>query len=228
MSKMKKKIIIIAVALGTLVIGAAAIAAAQLDYHQLFARLGREDAEHFRRNTGKNAEKYLAHSENLYVTQDEVDILMKRGEMFDMRTDEAVIVKNILRRKALYYYATSIGIGPTDEEVRAYIEWNRNIISTSSNRDDILAYIEGTGMTEDKYWDSQHDQLRREKALLKLEEYFQDTYYDGEEITRNEVGMALGHHPEFSEAFLEWADEIYAQVLEDEGIDLVVIEDRLR
>jgi hypothetical protein len=207
---MKKKITILAVILGVLAIGAIAVVALQPEYQQMLAGLGKADAE----RSKTESEDYLVLSENLYITQVEVDARMERVDMFGIEQTKAGIVNGLLKSKALYYYACSIGLEPTDEEVREYIEWNRDIILSSSNRDDILAYIAGTGMTEDEYWDSQYDRMKLEQSHLKLENYFYENYYDG-------MGTKETH-------FLEWIEEIYAQVLADEGLDLEVIEESLR
>ena len=89
---------------------------------------------------------------------------------YDKDAAEQLAYCQLILQRALYYQAIQEGVSATEEEVNAQIETDRAVMPTAGNADDYLEYIEGTGMTEDEYWDSMRETYQRTMTLAKYAE----------------------------------------------------------
>lgn len=65
---------------------------------------------------------------------------------------DAEIRANLIRLAVLRAEAKSLGVFPTEDEVRSYVSQVRKDVANASNYDQFKAFISELGMTEDQYW----------------------------------------------------------------------------
>jgi hypothetical protein len=213
-------------------------------YHKISPDWDRIKANFTERNDEREADNYLVLSENISLTEAELDRFIDFTEILGWGMTRATSAIDLIQMKALHYYANTIGLEPTDEEVRKVLGQYRNHVLAFSdadeNAEDFFAFVEWTGLSVNEFWELYYDIAKLGAVHSKLEEYVRDTIFvkderfDGWEEHHypwhniNGTGLSLEEHDRFFDEWLEWLEEIYAQVLADEGIDLAEIEERLR
>lgn len=111
-------------------------------------------------------------------------------------------LNQLIVKYSLYYYAINKGFLIDDETIKKSIEENREMIKTADNYSDFTTFLEGLGMSEDEYWDSQFDLYKLnhvvdEFKIAKKEEFAQENASKSDEQTAEN----------FSDYFMDIAEE---------------------
>ena len=77
-------------------------------------------------------------------------------------------IRSLLRRGVLYNEAISRGFYAGYEEVRDYINIQIEAARSAENFADYQAYLDGLGMNDEEYWESQFDTFREEITIHKF------------------------------------------------------------
>jgi hypothetical protein len=188
-------------------------------------RLATDFAE---RAAREGADIYLVLTNNLSLTETEIDMAMDLAEIQGMgRIPRADIAVSLLQSKALYHYACSVGFEPTDEEVRETLRHYEGYFEISDTMDDFYAFTESIGLAPNEYWELHYGSAKLAAANRKLQEYFIENS-DSVEGWDCLFELTAEEHDLFWKEYFEWIEEITAQVLEGEEIDLAEIEESLR
>lgn len=125
-----------------------------------------------------SAPEVVAIGKESAVNKEEIECYIKERELTGIVTNEdrKEIINQVLVQKELTKEALNAGCEKTASEALAYIEELRKKLKLTSNYNEYLEFISGTGMTEDEYWESKVEeykmQLTRKEYIDKLyEEY---------------------------------------------------------
>ena len=164
------------------------------------------------RNVEGGEDTYIFKGENITLTDKEVDILIDLYAMQGWKATRAEMVTALLQNKALYHYAVSIDLEPTDEDVRNALENHESSILyfPNSDADAFYAFLEDIGLSPKAFWDLHYDIVKYQAATTKLQDDFIDDFTD-----------------DYIE-FLQWIDGLCEQVFEAEGVDIKAIERDIR
>jgi flagellar basal body-associated protein FliL len=197
----------------------------QWKYYPISADWDRLKVSFAERAAGKGADNYLVLSENISLTEAEFDNFVDFTEILGWGMTRATSFVDFLQMKALYHYCVTIGLEPTDEAVKEVLEQHKQAVRYTLNADleGFLAFVEWTGLTENEYWKLHYDIAKLGAVHSKLEEYVRDNI-----LVKDENFDEREEHQLFWEEFQQWMEDITAQVLADEGIDLAEIEESLR
>lgn len=119
-------------------------------------------------------ENVYAVGKDIKIYTDELQEIVDRDRTTNPNFDEASSKENALnylvRRETLYQAAVDKGYSVTDKEAQDYVDKQIEAFSPSSNAvnyGDFEAFLKGTGMTLEEYWQSQYDTLRKELVTSK-------------------------------------------------------------
>ncbi len=91
--------------------------------------------------------------------------------------DAKELASSILIEKfSLYQAAIEADCVPSDEDVSRIIADTRAGIATAENRSAFYLFLDGTGMTEDEYWDSQFENVKIYEAIANYKAYCHEHY----------------------------------------------------
>ena len=135
-------------------------------------------------STDSAADEIYMQGDTITLYTSEVEQRTQRYALFQKENPEEEAVQSLLADLAFEKAARDAGYTVTDQEVDQYLQEMRESIRQAENYADYLTYIEGTGMTEDAYWESMAPLYKREmlkgKYLNPLyEQFYQD--HAGEE-----------------------------------------------
>jgi len=103
-----------------------------------------------------------------------VEELQRSGHSLE---DAKELASGILIEKfSLYQAAIEADCVPSDEDVTRMIADTRAGIAAAENRSDFYLFLDGIGMTEDEYWDSQFENVKIYKAIANYKAYCQEHY----------------------------------------------------
>ncbi len=165
----------------------------------------------------KKTEPEILEDENNYqITSKDLGYLTSEYEIIghDREEAEALALKTLTEKKAMFIEAVRNGYLADEQYVFDLIEYSKEKVPASSNYDDILAYYEGLGMTNDEYWDAQYDNLFVYETIALYKNALKETFdaQNTETAAKN------------SESDLAWQDyysEIVKKAVEDVNIEIV-------
>lgn len=125
---------------------------------------GKSEAERVLEEGGRlYAESLTAKSDDLAIQAQDFSIstaefenMVAQNELAGLSEQEAVqsALTAFIEKRSLYAMAISEGFRVEDEVVRQRMEADKLAAQNSDNAEDYYAFLKGTGMTEDAYWES--------------------------------------------------------------------------
>jgi len=115
-----------------------------------------------------------AKGKDITIYTDELNKIAEKHKISDPTLSDEDATKRafdyLVRRDSLYQAAVDKGYTVTDKEVQEYV--NKQIESTKKAREsggtsDFDVFLKGVGMTEEEYWQSQYDVLKKELVTTK-------------------------------------------------------------
>ncbi|MCL2019873.1 MAG: hypothetical protein FWG70_08970 [Oscillospiraceae bacterium] len=133
----------------------------------------------------------------------------KREEQYRLTGEEngrELAISFLLKREALYSEALRQGYNADDKEIRDLINLNIELSASASNYEEhLLPFLKGLGMTNEEYWESQYDVLKKDLVISK---YIQP---------QREAFFELNQNRDSKDIYDDWT--IYMQNLVDELIE---------
>lgn len=129
------------------------------------------------KKVGANLEKekrLVARGKDYMVYDTDIESYIKEKSLSHKITYQDVIdiINHILVEKELNKLAENAGCTKSNEEVKVYINELRKELKSADNYNEFLAFISGTGMSEDEYWEVKigdyGEQLMRKEYIEKL------------------------------------------------------------
>lgn len=119
-----------------------------------------------------NGEDYnVAKGKNIEVLNSDVQHIMHQYTYWKTGGTYEDAVNTVAQWSAVAYQAEKAGVTVTDEEIRDYIDLQKQTSEDAANYAEFEAFVESTGMTVDEYWDSQYNLFRMEILRGKFDEY---------------------------------------------------------
>ncbi|WP_343249201.1 hypothetical protein [Diplocloster hominis] len=116
---------------------------------------------------------------SITVTKQEIeqatDFFMQTSDDYD--TARAKAIDSAMKREALYAAAIEHGYTVTDEEIWAYLEDLKELMSKAANKDDVQAVIDAFP-SEDDYWAYEYTVYQKNLPIEKYANDLRKAYYE--------------------------------------------------
>jgi hypothetical protein len=115
--------------------------------------------------TLKDDSKVLATVEGKDITKQQVDIIIKTSFL-----SEKEIIEKLIDNELLFIKSKELKISVTDDETKAEVQRNRDLIEKADNKEEAKAIIEDVikilGITEEGYWDTYAIQAYKRTLII--------------------------------------------------------------
>ena len=162
----------------------------------------------------------------VYVTDSEGYFAEKQLSGAVTYQDVKDIVKRILEEKELDCKAEDYGCEKSKEEAENYIKELRTELKEVDNYDEYLAFIAGTGMNEEVYWQTKVESYRRQ---LMRNEYMEKMYHEflsGKENLISEEGSGMAGQEkaqikEDSQRKIDFMRDLRENIIKESEIEII-------
>lgn len=128
------------------------------------AEIEKEYAE----NLESDSDEIAAKGKNIVIYKSELDLLTDKAVAIGGTSEEEAReyeLNYLIKRETLYYNAQKNGYNVTDNQVKEYIDEQKELLNNVEGADDFLHYINSLGMTVDEYWDSQFESTKKDLLI---------------------------------------------------------------
>lgn len=175
-----------------------------------------------------NTRKLLAKGKNSMVYDTDIEGYIAEKQLSGAVTYQDVkdIVKRILEEKELDCKAEDYGCEKSKEEAENYIKELRTELKEVDNYDEYLAFIAGTGMNEEVYWQTKVESYRRQ---LMRNEYMEKMYHEflsGKENLISEEGSGMAGQEkaqikEDSQRKIDFMRDLRENIIKESEIEII-------
>lgn len=146
---------------------------------QKMAELGEVEGERI----ADTSEEIAVKGTDFVIYKTEVDAVVARNELLGTGKSREDVIQPLIEREVLYAYALKNGYDATDEEVYVQLEQLIADYKQAANSSDVKSLIEGTGLTEEEYWQSQFEITKKIVVLNKFAEDFTEKFESENDVT---------------------------------------------
>jgi len=155
-----------------------AVAILASDAHSLFFKWGKLEKQ----EAISYSDSLAFQGDTIAVSKQELDLLTRRQELQGDDNSADSAKEYLLKREAMYQLALQNGCIVTDQEVADYIDSIKTSFQKAENYDDFQAFLDGTDMTMDEYWDSQYEVLKKELVVNQYVQPLQQALWENADV----------------------------------------------
>jgi len=137
----------------------------------ILTMLGRTERDHL-----DSCNDLLLHNDDVFIRsnhfiihESEIELVDARFRMGGVENSRGRAIEFLLRREVLYNEALSRGFYSDNAEVMYWVNLNIEMARAADNFESVfMVFLEGVGMTDEEYWNSQADVFRKELTISKF------------------------------------------------------------
>lgn len=167
----------------------------------------------------KKNKRVIASYDNEIIYDTDVKALIEEKRLSDIVTEEAIkdiIYKEVVRRELDKEVALN-GCEKSIQDAESYISKIRSELPQIDNYNEYLLFIDGTGMSEDAYWESQEEPYRKSLGRSEYLEKLYMEYLDGKTLSISNRYLELDEmirkkNPANKQEFIKSLRELIAEM----------------
>ncbi len=206
---MKKKNVIIIVVAVVVLLGALAVGvASENDFFSRYGELGKKHQQTEAEDTSETA----IQGESFSITTVEYNNLVEDYVFSgnDEATSQKRALEILIEKYTMFNLAKEKGYVVDDAYLDDLIKTQKEDISKADNASDFYDYLDGRGMTEDEYWQSEYENLRMWESIGAYKQALQEQYLKDNQCALTDEGV--------SEKWDAYYDDIVVKAVKDENV----------